>query len=116
MTLEETIEKVNKRIKNEIETISELTHGFQIDMRETTIYKEHDTLAREYLHIKMFLKKLQNMKDEQKKFNFKVHEIIKQAKEKMYEVAHADADGWDTVIDLDDVVKILDDMIKESEE
>jgi Mn-containing catalase len=85
-------------------------------MRETTIYKEHDTLVREYLHIKMFLKKLQNMKDEQKKFNLKVHEVIKLAKEKMYEAAHADADGWDTVIDLDDVIKILDDLIEESED
>ena len=55
------------------------------------------------------------MKDEQKNFNVKVYEIIKQAKEKMYETSHADADEWNTVIDLYDAMKILDELIEESE-
>lgn len=75
MTLEETIEKVDKMIKNEVEIISELTYGFQIDMHETIIFKEHEALAREYMYIKMFLKKLQNMTDKQKSFDTEICEI-----------------------------------------
>jgi hypothetical protein len=40
---------------------------------------------------------------------------VKQAREEMSQKSHADADGWDTVIDLDDALEILDKLI-ESEE
>lgn len=42
---------------------------------------------------------------------------VKQAREEMYEASHADADGWETVIDLEKAFEILDKLIEmESEE
>jgi hypothetical protein len=41
---------------------------------------------------------------------------VKQARDEMSQKSHADADGWDTVIDLDDALEILDKLISESEE
>jgi hypothetical protein len=41
---------------------------------------------------------------------------VKKAREEMSQKSHADADGWDTVIDLDDALEILDKLISESEE
>ena len=38
-----------------------------------------------------------------------------QVREEIYQIAHADAYGYD-VIDLDDALSILDKLIKESEE
>ncbi len=40
---------------------------------------------------------------------------VKKAREELYEVAHADADAYDMVIDLDDALSILDKLIKEGE-
>jgi len=40
---------------------------------------------------------------------------VNQAREEMYEASHADADGWETVIDLEKAFEILDKLI-ESEE
>lgn len=39
-------------------------------------------------------------------------ERIKKVREEMYEAAHADADGWETVIDLEDAFEILDKLIE----
>lgn len=37
---------------------------------------------------------------------------VKQAREEMYEASHADADGWETVIDLEKAFEILDKLIE----
>jgi hypothetical protein len=36
---------------------------------------------------------------------------VKQAREEIYKASHADADGYETVIDLEDAFKILDNLI-----
>lgn len=43
-------------------------------------------------------------------------ERLKEVKEKMLQTSHADADGWNTVIDLDDVLSILDNLMENYEE
>lgn len=40
---------------------------------------------------------------------------VKKAREELYEVAHADADAWNTVIDLEDALAIIDNLIEEGE-
>jgi len=37
---------------------------------------------------------------------------VKQAREEMYKASHADADGWETVIDLEKAFEILDKLIE----
>jgi ClpP class serine protease len=76
MTLEETIEKVRKRFADEVEITRELRNAYQDDVvYEQRVFKEHDALAREYAHVIMFLKKLQNMTDKQKSFDTEICEI-----------------------------------------
>lgn len=57
MTLEETIEKVEKMFADEVE-------------------KEHDELAREYAHVLMFLRNLKSMEDIKKDFNEELNGIV----------------------------------------
>jgi len=37
---------------------------------------------------------------------------VKKAREEMYKASHADADGWETVIDLEKAFEILDKLIE----
>lgn len=75
MTLDETIEKVSKRFADEVEITRELRNAYQADVYEQRVFKEHDALAREYAHVLMFLRKLQNMTDKQKSFDTDICEI-----------------------------------------
>jgi ClpP class serine protease len=76
MTLEETIEKVEKRFADEVEITREFRNAYQDDVYEQRVFKEHDALAREYAHVLMFLKKMRDMEDERKSVNTELSEIV----------------------------------------
>lgn len=81
MTLDETIKKVEKRFADEVEITRELRNAYQDDVYEQRIFKEHDALAREYAHVLMFLRKLQNIKDEGETLNTEINDIISKNKQ-----------------------------------